>query len=120
VFDIDVQHCPNCGGGELKIIAAILERPVIDKILAPLGLDPQPPPQVPARGPVLPDAALSSTCIRTHGARDRQGWLGAQQPGRRWAAPGHDAFDIRVDPEVEAADAPSERSRNCRASAVRR
>jgi hypothetical protein len=45
VFDIDMQHCPNCGGGELKIIAAILERPVIEKILAHLGLDPQPPPR---------------------------------------------------------------------------
>ena len=28
-FDIDMQDCPNCGGGELRIIAAILERPVI-------------------------------------------------------------------------------------------
>jgi hypothetical protein len=28
-----MQHCPNCGNGELKIIAAILERPVIEKIL---------------------------------------------------------------------------------------
>jgi hypothetical protein len=28
---------PNCGGGELKIIAAILERPVIEKILTHLG-----------------------------------------------------------------------------------
>jgi hypothetical protein len=37
VFDIDMQHCPNCGGGELKIIAAILERPVIEKILSHLG-----------------------------------------------------------------------------------
>ena len=37
-----MEHCPNCGG-ELKIIAAILERPVIDKILTHLGLDPQPP-----------------------------------------------------------------------------
>jgi len=37
VFDIDMQHCPNCGGGELKIIAAILERPVIVKILTHLG-----------------------------------------------------------------------------------
>ena len=45
VFDIDMQHCPNCGGGELKIIAAILERPVIEKILMHLGLDPQPPPR---------------------------------------------------------------------------
>ena len=24
VFDIDMHTCPNCGGGELKIIAAIL------------------------------------------------------------------------------------------------
>lgn len=31
VFDIDIQHCPNCGGGELKIIAAILKRRVIEK-----------------------------------------------------------------------------------------
>jgi hypothetical protein len=49
VFDIDMQHCPNCGAGELKIIAAILERPVIDKILSHLGLDPQPPPRGRAR-----------------------------------------------------------------------
>ena len=49
VFDIDMQHCPNCGGGELKIIAAILERPVIEKILTHLGLQPQPPPRARAR-----------------------------------------------------------------------
>jgi hypothetical protein len=49
VFDIDMQHCPNCGSGELKIIAAILERPVIEKILSHLGLDPQPPPRGRAR-----------------------------------------------------------------------
>jgi len=49
VFDIDMQHCPNCGGGELKIIAAILQRPVIEKILSHLGLDPQPPPKGRAR-----------------------------------------------------------------------
>lgn len=42
VFDIDMQHCPNCGGGEFKIIAAILERPVVEKILTHLGLNPQP------------------------------------------------------------------------------
>lgn len=49
VFDIDMQHCPNCGARELKIIAAILERPVIKKILSHLGLDPQPPPRGRAR-----------------------------------------------------------------------
>ncbi len=50
VFDIDMHTCPNCGGGELKIIATILEqRPVIEKILTHLGLDPQPPPRGRAR-----------------------------------------------------------------------
>ena len=49
VFDIDMQHCPNCGDGELKIIAAILGRPVVEKILTHLGLDPQPPPKGRAR-----------------------------------------------------------------------
>ena len=44
-----MQRCPNCGTGELRIIAAILERPVIEKILAHLGLDPQPPPKGRAR-----------------------------------------------------------------------
>jgi hypothetical protein len=44
-----MQHCPNCGAGGLKIIAAILERPVIEKILTHLGLDPQPPPRGRAR-----------------------------------------------------------------------
>ncbi len=43
VFDIDMQRCPNRRTGELKIIAAILERAVIRKILAHLGLDAQPP-----------------------------------------------------------------------------
>jgi hypothetical protein len=38
VFEIDMAHCPNCGG-ELKIIAAILEQPVIEKILTHLGLE---------------------------------------------------------------------------------
>ena len=49
VFDIDMHTCPNCGAGELKTIAAILERPVIEKILEHLGLDPQPPPKGRAR-----------------------------------------------------------------------
>jgi len=44
-----MQRCPNCGNGDFKIIAAILERPVIEKILSHLGLDPRPPPRARAR-----------------------------------------------------------------------
>ncbi|GMV46309.1 MAG: hypothetical protein AMXMBFR66_17070 [Pseudomonadota bacterium] len=44
-----MQYCPNCGAGELKITAAILQRTVVETILAHLGLDPQPPPGSRAR-----------------------------------------------------------------------
>ena len=37
VFEIGMQHCPNFGGGAMKIIAAILERSVIEKILEHLA-----------------------------------------------------------------------------------
>jgi hypothetical protein len=47
-----MEHCPNCGG-ELKIIAAILEQPVIEKILTHLGLQARAPPRSPARGQAL-------------------------------------------------------------------
>jgi hypothetical protein len=45
VFDIDLRRCPSCGAGELRIIAAILQRAAIGKILTHLGLDPRPPPR---------------------------------------------------------------------------
>jgi hypothetical protein len=48
VFDIDIKHCPNCGGA-LKIIAAIEDPPVIVKILTYLGLPTRAPPRAPAR-----------------------------------------------------------------------
>jgi hypothetical protein len=49
VFDLDLERCPNCGG-ELKIIAAILQTPVIERILTHLGLQARAPPRAPARG----------------------------------------------------------------------
>ncbi len=52
VFELDLEHCPNCGG-KLKIIAAILEAPVIEKILTHLGLPARAPPRSPARGQAL-------------------------------------------------------------------
>ncbi|MEZ5659463.1 MAG: hypothetical protein R3E83_13330 [Burkholderiaceae bacterium] len=51
VFDIDMTHCPNCGQGKLKILAAILERAAIEKILNHLGIDAQAPPRGKARMP---------------------------------------------------------------------
>ena len=48
IFDIDVEHCPNCGGA-LKIIAAIEDPPVIVKILTHLGIPTRAPPRAPAR-----------------------------------------------------------------------
>jgi hypothetical protein len=52
VFDIDMQHCQNCGG-DLKIVAAILAQPVIEKILTHLGLQARAPPRAPAHGQAL-------------------------------------------------------------------
>jgi len=43
VFDIDIERCPHCGG-TLIIVAAILEKATITKILDHLGL--------PARAPL--------------------------------------------------------------------
>ena len=48
VFDIDLEHCPHCGG-TMKIIAAIEDPTVIAKILAHLGLPTRAPPRSPAR-----------------------------------------------------------------------
>ena len=48
VFEIDIEHCPHCGG-TLKLIAAIEDPAVIAKTLAhlvlPTGAPPQAPPQ---------------------------------------------------------------------------
>ena len=47
VFKIDLAHCPCCGG-TLRIIAAIMERETIERILNHLKLPAQAPPRTPA------------------------------------------------------------------------
>jgi hypothetical protein len=49
---IDLEHRPNCGG-DLKIIAAILEQPVIEKILTHLSPPARAPPRALARGQAM-------------------------------------------------------------------
>ena len=56
VFDLDLEHCPQCGG-DLKIIAAIEEPAVIVRILTHLGLPARAPPRSPARPLALFQAA---------------------------------------------------------------
>ena len=56
VFEIDLEHCPNCGG-ELKIVAAIVESAVIERILTHLGLQARAPPRTPARERQVAQAA---------------------------------------------------------------
>jgi len=60
VFQIDLEHCPNCGG-QLKIIAAILEHPVIEKILTHLGLQARAPPRAPSPWVAAPSGLRSSS-----------------------------------------------------------
>jgi hypothetical protein len=48
-FNLDLTHCPHCGG-QLRIVAVILQRQAIEKILNHLRVDPQPPPRARARG----------------------------------------------------------------------
>ncbi len=48
VFDIDIGHCPHCGG-RVKIIAAIGDPAVIVSILTHLGLPARAPPRSRAR-----------------------------------------------------------------------
>jgi len=50
VFKIDITHCQFCRG-EVKVVAAILEKAAIEKILKHLGLPTEPPVIRPARPP---------------------------------------------------------------------
>jgi hypothetical protein len=95
VFDIDMQHCPNCGGGELKIVAAIVERPVLEKILTHLGLDPQPPPKGRAREG---GARLRRLSRAGRHPRRATGCPAKPQPGRRCAPCQRGAAQVRLNP----------------------
>jgi len=56
VFDLDLEHWPQCGG-DLRIIAAIEQPALIAKILTHLGLPARAPSRSPAQPPGLFQAA---------------------------------------------------------------
>ena len=107
VFDIDMQHCPNCGAGKLKTIAAILDRPVIEKILTHLDLASSP--RAPARKPGRHQAGRAASCRQLHtpqaAASGRNGELGPTEPGLCRARRGRVVHGIRVNPEFDATNA---------------
>ena len=72
VFGLDMEHCPNCGG-VLKVIAAILEQPVIEKILQHLGLPARAPPRAPASRHA-PQAACGLRLPSFYGSCDSVPW----------------------------------------------
>jgi len=81
-----MAHCPNCGG-ELKIIAAILEQPVIEKILTHLGLQADCGRMTaPARGHAPQEglALASASAARRAGRRHTRQPVGrnCKRPGR--------------------------------------
>lgn len=73
---IDIQRCPNSGAAELKFIARILERPVAEKDLTHLGLEPQATAHVPAREPELHPAGWAASRHQLHAGDGRKGQLG--------------------------------------------
>ena len=52
VFQIDLTVCPDCGGA-VKLVAAIVDRRIVRKILEDVGLPADPPPVTPARAPPM-------------------------------------------------------------------
>jgi hypothetical protein len=49
VFAIDMERCPQCQQGTLRIISAITYQPILRRILTHLKLAADPPPIAPAR-----------------------------------------------------------------------
>jgi hypothetical protein len=116
VFDIDMQRCPRCGAGQVKIIAAILERAVIGKILTQLGLDPRPPPRSQAREAGHEDAA---SVAGAHAGPTRWSTAAGAQPGWRCARSARNVPERAAEPQSEAGIARRGRSQPSRGTARR-
>jgi hypothetical protein len=91
-----MENCPNCGVVEIKSIAAILGRQVIEKILTHLRLDPQPPPGALHAG----RDTTSSPETRPLSKRQAIGRRASPQPGWRCAQCPCDMAHRGADPEI--------------------
>jgi hypothetical protein len=60
IFEINPLVCPGCGG-EMKIIAFVIERQPIGRILQHIGEPDHAPAIPPARGPPISDAEINQT-----------------------------------------------------------
>jgi len=91
VIKADLEHCPNCGG-QLEIISAIMEQPVIEKTLTHLGLQADcGRRRAPARGPAPQEgfalASANAACkARRRHARQPVG-RSCKRPDRRDPSP---------------------------------
>ena len=95
VFEIDLEHCPNCGG-ELKIIAAIFEAAVIERILTHLGLHADCGRRTaPARGPTPQEGlALASASAARRAGRRR----GLRRASASWRTPPDRGSTVPISP----------------------
>jgi hypothetical protein len=57
IFEVNPLVCPSCGG-EMKIIAFVIERQPIGRILQHIGEPDHAPAISPARGPPISDAEI--------------------------------------------------------------
>jgi hypothetical protein len=95
VFEIDVLHCPHCGGRR-RLIALITEPLVVRRILRHLDLPCEPPPIAPARPPPQMVLGFSlrgpdSRSPSRSGQRRGRGLRSLHQsPGRKAPAPRDD------------------------------
>jgi hypothetical protein len=118
VFDVDMRICPNCGVWELKIIAAILERPVIENILSHLGLDPQPPPRGRPREPwphCATRVAPAIKCTSRWAALKRCRWGGAAPDVGKSLSAARSTLRPRPEPTLLSSQGPRESARSDRA-----
>ncbi|MBL0354463.1 MAG: hypothetical protein IPP03_18110 [Dechloromonas sp.] len=58
IYEVLLLLCPQCGGGEIKIIAFMTEGPAIREILCHPGVPTSPPALKPARGAAVGNAGL--------------------------------------------------------------